>query len=172
MSLAHKEATTTTATTTTTSTTTASTEVDLTQLFPATAVRSQLYRQVTNLPRISVENAELIGTTSALFFKNFLARLSDRTIIKAVDIQQVVMETPAFAFLHQSLEADGAMTEIVQRDNRHWAAYQPKRKREGTSIAGAKKVAKVVAQDDQLKSGGNNSKTSTDPIIADDDDYD
>lgn len=169
MSLTQK---TTTTSITATTTTTGPDDVDLTRLFPATTVRSQIYRHETNLPRISVEHAAVIGTTSAIFFKNFLAKLSDRSIIKAAHIQQVVMDNPAFTFLQQPLEEEGGMRELVQKENRHWMEYKPKRKREGASIAGAKKVAKSVVDDIKAAGGGNDSKLSTDPIIADDDDYD
>ncbi len=143
--------------------------IDLTQLIPGSTVRSQLYREVPNLPRLSIQGAELIGTTSALFLKSILAEVLESDVVKAADIQQVVQGSMAFAFLKVPLEEECGILDIIEKEKRSWKEYQPKRKRETGSTRSVKKMMQSIAkpkQDDVV------SQTTTDPIIADDEDYD
>ena len=164
------------------------TPLDLTTVFPPNVVRAQLYREEPKLPRISMEGAKLIGTTSALYLKDIVERIagikeespitdegvSDSGImVQCADIYKLVEQTETFLFLKKPLEECGVQ-EMIQKERTHMAEYKPPAKRKRAPSASACTAKKVVQSLKQPCEGleETTSKGTEEQIIADEDDYD
>lgn len=167
---------------------------DLANAFSPSVVRAQLYREEPKLPRISVNGAGLIGTTSALFLKNLVERSaaifegsssaenitgnnkddnSSERLIKCADIYKAVETTEIFEFLKEPLEESG-IQEMIRKEQTHLTEYKTPAKRKRASAASsrtAKKVLQSVKQQNEDFEVAP-SEFPADEIIADEDDYD
>jgi len=145
--------------------------LDLSQIFPPQTVRSQLYRGEPKLPRIPIQNAALIGTTSACFLKELLdqcrtSRQSSQptadNLLAAATIQEVVQSNSDFSFLR-----DTDIQESVTKERR--IEYKPKQRKRAATNRVATQAMKDLKQPVEEVA---EKSSATDQIILDEEDYD
>jgi hypothetical protein len=146
----------------------------ITTLFPGNTVRSQLYRQEPKLPRLPLPNADLVGTTAALFLQHMIQKSVERhhskddgTLCTVSDIQAVIDETPALAFLKETRLEDKVIT-----DPERYMEYQPTQKKKKQRVASAERTTQKAMKAARVPEESTTSTNHLGTIVVDEDDYD
>ena len=150
--------------------------LDVTTLFPGPTVRSQLYRQEPKLPRLPLPSADLVGTTAALFLQHMIhqsmehSKKKEDDLCTVSDIQAVIDQTPALAFLKDPFREGIATT-----DQERFVEYQPapkKKSRVKSSAGRTTQKALIIKEMGTTESTSTNTLPSGGEIVVDEDDYD
>ena len=148
----------------------------ITTLFPGNTVRSQLYRQEPKLPRLPLPNADLVGTTAALFLQHMIQKSVERQhskddgmmICTVSDIQAVIDETPALAFLKET-----RLEEKVITDPERYIEYQPTtQKKRKQRVTSAERTTQKAIKAARVPEASTTSANHLGTIVVDEDDYD
>ena len=151
--------------------------LDVTTLFPGPTVRSQLYRQEPKLPRLPLPSADLVGTTAALFLQHMIhqsmehSKKKEDDLCTVSDIQAVIDQTPALAFLKDPFLREGTAT----TDKERFVEYQPAPKKKSRVTSSAKRTtqkALIIKEMGTTESTSTNTLPSGGEIVVDEDDYD
>ena len=149
--------------------------LDITTLFPGNTVRSQLYRQEPKLPRLPLPNADLVGTTAALFLQHMIQKSVERQhskddgmmICTVSDIQAVIDETPALAFLKET-----RLEEKVITDPERYIEYQPTHKKKKQRVTSSERTTQKAMKAARVPEASTTSANHLGTIVVDEDDYD